>query len=74
MKRIDYPRVLANRFLTVPRRKSLEWVMVVAQGPQRFTIVCFCPKWGPGCSHADQVLAEMKPWYRQRCRLSERQP
>lgn len=68
---ISYPRMISNVLFTPTGRKTSEWIMVVAQAPQRFEIFCCCPKWGPGCSHADAVMSRMKPWYRARTHLSD---
>ena len=71
-KRVPYPHVARHLFVYERRRKTPEWVIVSAEAPQRFEIICFCDKRDADgrCLHIDTVLTAMKPWYRSRCRIS----
>lgn len=67
----DYPRVLSHIAYRPPRRKTPEWIVIVATARQHFTIFCSCAQWGPGCAHAADVRGQMKPWWKARTTYSD---
>jgi hypothetical protein len=70
-----YPRMVGMYPYYPVRRKTPEALIVAAMAPQRFTLYCCCDRKRPdgGCGHADAFLDAMKPWYRSRTKVVQRE-
>jgi hypothetical protein len=68
----SYPRMLRFGVVEVGRSKSI--VMMVAKDRQHFEIKCVCRQKRDvegRCRHLRAVLPMIKPWYRQRTRITQ---